>query len=54
MKRQLAAGYWRIAYQVLPEKKVCKFSAQNIRAIVDAHVMVKLNCKGSVPRKAII
>ena len=53
MKRQLAAGYCRIAYQVLPEK-VCKFSAQNIRAIVDAHVMVKLNCKGSVPRKAII
>ena len=54
MKRQLAAGYWRITYQVLPEKKVCKFSAQNIRAIVDAHVMVKLSCKGSVPRKAII
>ena len=54
MKGELAAGYWRITYQVLPERKVCKFSAQNIRAIVDARVMVKLNCKGSAPRKAII
>ena len=54
MKRELAAGYWRITYHVLPERKLCKFSAQNIRAVVDARVMVKLNGKGSTPRKAII
>ena len=54
MKRELAAGYWRITYNVLPERKLCKFSAQNIRAVVDARVMVKLNGKGSTPRKAII
>ena len=51
MKRGLAAGHWRITYQVLLEEKVCKISTQNIRAIVDAHVMIKLNCKCSAPRK---
>ena len=35
-------------------KKVCKILTSNIRVIVDAHVMVKLNCKGSALRKAII
>ena len=54
MKRELAAGYWGITNQVLPEKKFCNFSGQNIRAIGDARVMVKLNCKGSAPREAII
>ena len=53
MKRRLAAGHWRITYQVLLEEKVCKILTQNIRAILDVHVMVKLNCKCSAPRKAI-
>ena len=53
MKRGLAAGHWRITYQVLLEEKVCKILTQNIRAILDVHVMVMLNCKCSAPRKAI-
>ena len=53
MKRGIAAGHWRITYQVLLEEKVCKILTQNIRAILDVHVMVKLNCKCSAPRKAI-
>ena len=53
MKRELGAGHWRITYQVLLEEKVCKISTRNIRAIVDAHVMVKLNYKCSAPRKPI-
>ena len=36
------------------KRRFCKISAQNIRTIVDPHVKVKLNCKGSAPRKAII
>ena len=54
MRRGLAAGHWRITYQVLLKKKVCKISAQNIRAIVGDHAVVKLNYKGSATRKAII
>ena len=53
MKRELGAGHWRITYQVLLEEKVCKILTQNIRAIVDVHVTVKLNCKCSAPRKVI-